>query len=79
VDLDAMTPLFKYDPEVDAAYIYLKQPIMPGEVAETVVSDAEIKMGAVNLDFDAAGHLLGIEILGATQVLGNEVLNALRK
>jgi uncharacterized protein YuzE len=74
-----MTPFFKYDPEVDAAYIYLKQPIAPGEVAETVVSDADIKMGAVNLDFDAAGHLLGIEILGATQVLGNEVLKALRE
>jgi hypothetical protein len=31
----------------------------------------------VNLDFDATGHLIGIEIQGATKVLSKEVLNAL--
>jgi uncharacterized protein YuzE len=72
-----MTLRFEYDPEVDAAYIFLKHPIADGEVAETVVSDADIRMGTVNLDFDATGHLIGIEIQGATRVLGKEVLNAL--
>ena len=77
MDLVAMKVVLRYDPEADAAYIYLKEPIKAGEVAETVVSDADIKMGAINLDFDAAGHLLGIEILGAKRVLGQDVLDAL--
>ncbi len=46
-----------YDPEVDAAYIYLKrEPVLKTEV----VTDA------VNIDLDADGNLIGIEILWAS-------------
>ena len=55
-----------FDGEADAAYIYLT-PIGPGEVASTVVGDDEA--GAVNLDFDREGRLIGIEILAARQHL----------
>lgn len=50
-----------YDPKVDAAYIYLsgnrREP-------ETVEFDEDI-----NLDFDAGGRLLGVEVLDASRRL----------
>jgi uncharacterized protein YuzE len=51
--------LITYDPEVDAAYVYLAGPIRAGGVTRTVVATDDI-----NLDFDGEGRLLGIEILG---------------
>ncbi len=48
-----------YDPEAKAAYIYLKHPIRAGEAARTIGEAAP----GVNLDFDAEGHLIGIELL----------------
>ena len=44
----------EYDPEADAAYISF----MKGKVAET----REISEG-VNIDYDASGRVLGIEVL----------------
>jgi len=51
-----------YDAEADAAYLYLA-----GEkptVAKTVAATEEI-----NLDFDAEGRLVGVEITAASRVL----------
>lgn len=48
-----------YDPEAKAAYICLKQPIRAEEAAWTIGEAAP----GVNLDFDADGHLIGIELL----------------
>jgi uncharacterized protein YuzE len=54
-------PYVTVDRTVDAAYIYLVD-IRPGEVADTV--DVEHGDGpTLNLDFDAEGRLLGIELL----------------
>lgn len=51
--------IITYDPYVDACYIYLKGDIAPGEAKKTVrCSDPDI-----SLDFDAGGHLIGIELL----------------
>ncbi|WP_449060816.1 DUF2283 domain-containing protein [Planomonospora algeriensis] len=49
-----------YDPEAEAAYVYLHGPIPPGGVAETVTVDA-----MVNLDLDDSGKVIGIEIIAA--------------
>lgn len=47
-----------YDPQVRAAYLYLTDTSAPGEAARTLaVSDS------INLDFDADGCLIGIELL----------------
>jgi uncharacterized protein YuzE len=64
--LDSSTMRVTYDAEVDSAYIYL------GELAADVVRqypapDSEAFM--INLDFDAAGRLLGLEIIGASAKL----------
>lgn len=48
-----------YDPDARAAYIYLKYPIRTGEAMRTL---ADVASG-INLDFDAEGHLIGIELL----------------
>jgi uncharacterized protein YuzE len=51
-----------YDPEVDAAYIYLIE--NPGEVTTVKANEN------VFLDYGPADELAGIEILDASQVLG---------
>lgn len=58
---DALKGTFKqkYDKRANAAYIYIKDKIKPGESARTLdLSDF------VNFDFDKKGNLLGIEVLG---------------
>ena len=47
-----------YDPKARAAYIYLTGTIGPGEAKRTVTATPDI-----NLDFDAEGRLIGIELL----------------
>jgi uncharacterized protein YuzE len=51
-----------YDPEVDAAYIYLTE--KRGDVTTVKANEN------VFLDYGAADDLVGIEILEASQVLG---------
>ena len=53
-------PVNTYDPEADAAYIYL------GE--SKILESEEVAPGIV-LDFDAEGRVVGIEILSASTVL----------
>jgi uncharacterized protein YuzE len=75
-----MTLTFRYDPVADAAYIYVKHPIESGEVRETVPVDVSERTpvgSGINLDFDAVGRLLGVEILGARRILGEETLRRL--
>jgi uncharacterized protein YuzE len=57
---DEMSQSFRvtHDPTVDAAYLCLTGVIRPGEATRTLpVTDDII------LDFDADGHLIGIELL----------------
>jgi len=54
-----------YDASVDAAYIYFVDRIADGAVSETYPCELRGDKGAINLDFDASGRLLGIEVLGA--------------
>jgi uncharacterized protein YuzE len=64
VTSDAPPISVTYDAQVDAAYIRLQPEDSGLEVEETVTVDADI-----NLDFDHAGHLVGIEILAARRLL----------
>ena len=57
-----------YDSSVNAAYIYLAE-IGPGGVAKTYLCDRSEVNGEINLDFDAAGRLVGIEVLDADRLL----------
>lgn len=67
----------RYDPDVDAAYIPVGRDVRPGEASAQV---AQIRNprgeGEIILDFDDAGHLVGIELLQASRLLRAEDLNA---
>ena len=55
-----------FDTGTDAAYIYLRD-IAGGGVKRTI--EVELPNGNVNLDFDSEGRMVGIEVLGACDVL----------
>jgi uncharacterized protein YuzE len=63
------------DVEVDAAYVQIADDVRDGEAVEQVVIDRPGR-GDVVLDFDAAGHLLGVEVIGASGLLRGSVLAA---
>jgi uncharacterized protein YuzE len=56
------------DKEADAAYIYFKE-ISEGEVAKTISLN-----DSINIDLDAEGKTLGIEILDASKNLPRAAL-----
>jgi uncharacterized protein YuzE len=58
---------FTVDHAADAAYLYVAPSIGAGESVENVI--VERPQGTIVLDFDAEGHLLGVEIIGATTLL----------
>ena len=64
-----------YDASVDAAYIYIVDHIGAGAVRETLPCEPAGCKSVFNLDFDASGRLLGIEVLGARAILPADVLN----
>lgn len=64
----------EYDKEVDAAYIYLKYPIKPGEATETIEVNENIIV-----DFDKHNKMIGIEVLNASKILNKEVIETTKK
>jgi uncharacterized protein YuzE len=63
-----------YDDEADAAYLELED-IAEGTAVENVVVERPGR-GDIVLDFDAAGRLLGVEVIGATGLLRPTALDA---
>jgi uncharacterized protein YuzE len=61
-----MTPHMKYDAAANAAYIRLSN--------ARVLDSEEISPGVV-FDFDAEGHIVGIELLDAKTQLSKELLS----
>ncbi|WP_163541276.1 DUF2283 domain-containing protein [Occultella kanbiaonis] len=66
------------DFEVDAAHIYLAGEIAEGAVARTVVIGDARLAGMVNLDLDVDGRLVGIEVIGASEILPPTLLDSLQ-
>ncbi|GAB3874500.1 hypothetical protein GCM10029964_016570 [Kibdelosporangium lantanae] len=63
-----------FDPEADAAYVEFVADVRDGEaVTQIVVEDSRIR-GEVVLDLDVDGRLLGVEILGVSDVLRPETV-----
>lgn len=65
-----------YDPEADAAYIYLVPTVAKGEVEDTRRCFDKGLDGMISFDFDKHGKLLGVEVLGASRRLRPETLRA---
>ncbi|WP_419775745.1 DUF2283 domain-containing protein [Microbacterium oxydans] len=70
----------RYDPEVDAAYLTVGREVQAGE---SVAQVPEIRnphgVGEIILDFDADGHLLGVEILQASKLLRSDDLDRAKR
>jgi uncharacterized protein YuzE len=64
-----------FDTEADAAFIYLNDAIPPGGAARSHMCDVELDEGAVILLFSPEDQLVGLEVLGASRVLPQEVLD----
>lgn len=65
-----------YEPSVDAAYLQLVDEIGAGGIAKTYPCDPNEVAGMINLDFDSAGRLVGIEVLDASKLLPPGVLES---
>jgi len=64
----------RYDPEADAAYIYVVPPGPSRSVARTSVANIRMDMAGITVDFNEEGVIAGLEILGASKVLPRDVL-----
>jgi uncharacterized protein YuzE len=63
-----------YDPEANAAYIYIREPeARQGTVTSLPVDGAP---GMIVLDFDTDGRLFGVEVLDASRLLPQELLDS---
>ena len=63
-----------FDRDANAAYIRLRDKVIPGSVKRTLSVDSEGIDAWINLDFDAEGRLVGIEVINATRWLPPELL-----
>ena len=63
-----------YDAAVNAAYIQLADEILPGAVDRTYLCDPNDVGGIVDLDLDASGRIVGIEVSTASALLPAVVL-----
>lgn len=67
-----------FDPEVDAAYIYLAdEPAMGWRHGKTIPVDPAEIGGMVNIDLDDDGRLIGVEVMDARSLLSDKILDAL--
>lgn len=62
----------EYDAQADAAYLHLSADADQAKVAATVLGEDEA--AGINLDLDANGRLIGVEILDAKTRLDPKLL-----
>jgi uncharacterized protein YuzE len=69
-----------HDPDMDVAYIHLKEFLLGFRVSvhQHVVEEPDMP-GMIVLDFDKNGRLIGIEVLGATKALPAELLRSAKR
>jgi uncharacterized protein YuzE len=65
-----------YASDVDTAYIYLVDAIGPGDVKRTYLCDPLRAPGMVSLDFNDVEQLIGIEIVGARDLIQPRLLES---
>lgn len=65
------------DVEADAAYIRIEPVIADGSSVENIIIERD--NGTIILDMDKDGRLLGVEVLGASQLLSDKVRSRLAR
>jgi len=77
---DARVPLrISLDETVNAAYVYFADEVGPGAAVKTVCVDPIDIGGMVNIDLDAEGRIIGIEVLDATGLLPASLVAQVRR
>lgn len=67
-----------FDPDANAAYVYLAdEPSTGWRHGKTVPVDPHELGGMVNIDVDDDGRLIGIEVLEARSLLSDKLMTAL--
>lgn len=56
----------EYDPLRDLLYVYFAEPVKKVAQTKTI-------MPGVHADFDKGGKIMGIEVLDASEIIGDEV------
>lgn len=67
---------FPYDQVANAGYLRFADSSAHGGLARTVVTDVALEGAAINLDFANDGILLGMEFLGVSRLLPEELRTA---
>lgn len=65
-----------YDPEANAEYLSIVRNVNSREAVVQVIVDDPRLRGEVILDLDNSGYLLGVELIGATDLLRSDTLAA---
>lgn len=68
---------FTYDPDADAAYLYLADEIGFGQVKRSRLVPLRMKGASVIVSLGENGHALGVEFLGASKQLDALLLDAI--
>ena len=72
---DAPMPLrVTFDPQTDAAYVYLQEQTALDGAIRTVYIDMLDLGGAVGVDVDSHGRIVGLEVLDAARLLPAQFL-----
>ena len=72
-----------YDSDGDVAYVRL-MPRAPGQSKKQIVVEDDdrdhpiVMRGPIVIDLDADGHIIGFEILGASELLSPKILDGAR-
>ena len=67
----------RFDPEADAAYIYLAdEPPRGWRHGKTIPVDPVEIGGMVNIDLDDDGRFIGVEVMDARSLLSDKILAA---
>jgi|WetSurMetagenome_2_1015567.scaffolds.fasta_scaffold1411247_1 hypothetical protein len=67
--------LLTRDSVADVAYLYLRHPVIRGDIARSEVADIETPpRSSIILSFDEYDRLIAVEILGASRLLPPELL-----
>jgi uncharacterized protein YuzE len=69
--------ILRVDQQSNAVYIDIEEDRSMLGPVDTHVCDAFLRGGSVHLDIDANGRLVGIEILGISNILSSAALAAL--
>ena len=69
---------YTYDEDADAVFLYLVDAIARGQACRGAMVPLEIRGASISVSLDDAGHALGIEFLGVSELFTPKAIEAIR-